>query len=87
MLKVTRGFNYGPDDTRVEAGALIADDALPADVAQELYAKGVLVTIPAEEEPQDEAEPPARKRTAKRTNQDTPDDGAAVTEAQSGGDE
>jgi hypothetical protein len=83
MLKVTRGFNYGLDDVRVEAGAELADDALPADVAAELYAKGVIVPIePAAEKPADEAEPPAPARKGSTRTQKTTADAAAVTEAE-----
>jgi hypothetical protein len=45
MLTATRGFNYGPDGTRVDAGDTIDDSALPKRDRDFLVREGVLEKV------------------------------------------
>jgi hypothetical protein len=39
---VVKGFNYGPDDTRVNEGVLLSEKDLPADVFTSLLNAGAI---------------------------------------------
>jgi hypothetical protein len=45
MLNANRGFNYGPDDKRVEPGTHLDDDFADAGTVDLLLSKGVLTPV------------------------------------------
>lgn len=77
MLKATVGFNYGPDNTRVNEGDEVAPDFAAAKVVKFLRDRGVLVPV---------ASSPASATTPADPPSTTTDEAQASTEAQEGDD-
>lgn len=78
MLEATVGFNYGPDNARVNAGDRVPEDFTSQKVAKKLLSRGVLVPVT-------EATAPVGEKTDQTPSPNTPDEPEAPTEAQGGG--